>query len=174
MFLKQLELGRSFRRRLLGHRIKGGQEFGDFLEVLLDHAPERGLVESRGRVVDRVVDHAALPARPPVDAADRLAREELGHRIAAEGHNQPGANGRDLPVQEVRAGSDLSGQWIAIVRRTTLDNVGDKDLVAGQADRPQEFIEELPGRPYEWLALLVLVVARGFTDEHDPGSRRTR
>ena len=64
----------------------------------------------------------------------------------------------------------LVGLRVAVARRPALDDVGDVDLVARQADRLDDPGQQLPGAADERLALPVLVLARRLADEHQSAS----
>ena len=76
----------------------------------------------------------------------------------------------DLPPQIGLAGLDLLRARVAVVGRPALEHVGDVDLLAGEADGRQQLLKQLAGLAYEGLALLVLVVAGRFADEHEVGA----
>jgi hypothetical protein len=124
------------------------------------------------RVIHRIVDHATDLAWLTVNTGDARFWKGPRHREAPQCHHQLGLDQLDLPVQVRLAGFDLLGQRVAIARRTALDDVGDKDLRAFQANTLEQFIEKVACRPHEREALLILVEARGLTDEHDLCIRR--
>src|SRR5919197_5495851 len=63
-------------------RWRGREEQGERREIGVQRVAQRRLMERRGRVVDGE-NHEAVggPPRFPVDPRDRLAREELAHRV---------------------------------------------------------------------------------------------
>ena len=69
------------------------------------------------------------------------------------------------------AGLDLVRLRVAVPGRSALEDVGDVDVPARQADALQQAVEELARRADERVALLVLVEARGLADEHEVGIR---
>src|SRR6185503_173281 len=73
--------------------------------------------------------------------------------------------------QERFAALDFIRFGIAVLRRPALDHVGDVDVVARQADRLDDFRQQLPGAADERNALDVLVAARRLADEHQVGVR---
>src|SRR5712692_9798095 len=83
---KEGDLLRGF---LVGHllfrRRRSREEEGERGEVGGERIAERGLMQCRGGMVDRE-NHEAVggASRLAVDAGDRLAGEELGHRVPAE------------------------------------------------------------------------------------------
>ena len=72
-----------------------------------------------------------------------------------------------LPPQIADAGVLFDIQRVPILRRAALHHVGDVDLGAVQMDDLQHIVQQLPGPAYKGDALLVLVLAGAFTDEHD-------
>src|SRR5438105_1346928 len=122
-----------FRRllRFLGLRRPGrwpGEVEGEGGEVREDGLAERRLVQCRRRMVDGEDDEAIRRARLPVDPRDRLSREELAHRVPAEGHDDAGTEHGEVAAQPHVAGGDLLGQRVAVLGRPVADDVGDEDL----------------------------------------------
>ena len=108
-----------------------------------------------------------------VDARDRVAREELGHRVPAEGDDDPRTQNLEMATKPNVAGGDLLGQRIAVLRWAVTDDIGDEDLAAVEADAREQLVEELAGRAHERPSLQVLVVAGRLAEEEDPGLRGT-
>ena len=101
--------------------------------------------------------------------------QTFGSRLA-EGDEDAGLNDGDLLLHELQAGHHLvaGGRAVAIAlgllvvhHGTELADVGDIHIAALQAHRLDDAGEELPGDADEGFALLFLVRARGFADEHD-------
>src|SRR5205814_8942752 len=67
-----------------------------------------------------------------------------------------------------RAGLRLGGLRIPVSRRTALEDVGDEDVAAREADPTQQLVEELARCADEGLALQVLVLTGRLPDDHDP------
>ena len=138
-------LGQRGRLAPLAGRDEGGRHAGHVVEERL---AERALVERRGRMVHREdlgAARAGLRVRRPgraVDLADPGARHEPAHRMATERDDEGRIERLDLAAQERRAGGDLVGLGVAVVGRAALDDVGDEDLVAPPADRPEQLGEE--------------------------------
>src|SRR3989442_985685 len=107
-----------------------------------------------------------------MDAGDRLAGEELRHRVAAEGDDDPWPQNLEVAAQPYVACRDLLGQRVTVLRWPVADDVGDEDLAPIEADAGQELVEVLSGSADEWLSLEVLVVAGSLAQEEDPGLRR--
>ena len=61
------------------------------------------------------------------------------------------------------------GQGIAVAGWTMFEDVRDIDILTAELDRFEDVGEQLSGFPNERFALLVLVVAWGFADEHQIG-----
>src|SRR5579859_4637585 len=131
-------------RRLGRSRPRGGlQEFGERLEVLLQVAAERRLVQ-RGRGVEHREDgDAVLLSRASVDARDGFAGEELVHGVAAQGHDDPGREEREVALEPDVARRDLLGERVAVLGRAVPHDVGDEHLAPVEADPREELIEEL-------------------------------
>src|SRR5438874_234944 len=70
------------------------------------------------------------------------------------------------PASRRAAGGDLVRLGVAVVGRTAHDDVVDVDVVAGEPDCLDDARQELAGLADEGLALLVLVLAGAFADEH--------
>src|SRR5204862_8363323 len=104
------------RRRL------AAEQLGEAREVGLEHLQHRGRVERRGRVVERVEEHAPVADRGllllPVDAGDpgRLAGEEL-RREVPERRDDAGLDQLDLPEEVALAGLDLLWLRVAVPGR---------------------------------------------------------
>src|SRR5712691_380382 len=172
---KEGDLLRGF---LFGHlllrRRRCREEEGERGEVGGERIAERWLMQRRGRMVDGK-NHEAVggASRLAVDAGDRLAREELGHRVPAQGHDDARLQYLEVASKPDVAGSDLLGQRVAVLRRAVTDHVGDEDAAAVEADAREKLIEELAGRTDEGLSLQILVVAGRLAEEEDPGLART-
>src|SRR5438552_7298599 len=130
-------------------------------------------------MVDRVKHDAAATERRllllAVHARDpcRTSREELRRKVA-ERRNDARLDQLELPPEVRLAGLDLLGHGIAITRRAAFDDVRHVDVRAGQPDSGQELVEQLACRSDERHALLVLVEAGSFPDEHQVGARIAR
>ena len=109
---------------------------------------------------------------PPVHLGDPslVAAEQLGREVAQRADDS-GPDDLDLPEQIRPAGVDLLRPWVAIAGRAALEDVGDEDQLARHADGFEQLLEQLAGLADERSALLVLVVARGLSDEHEVGAR---
>ena len=107
---------------------------------------------------------AAVQARDP----GRVAAQELGREVPQRAQHTR-LDEVDLPPQVVLAGLDLGRVRVAVAGRTALEHVGDEHVRAGQADLPQQLLQQLAGRAHERQALLVLVRARRLADEHQVG-----
>ena len=80
-----------------------------------------------GRRIDR--PDGAVRLRDP------RARHERAHRVAAERHDDRRIEDLELAAQVRRAGGDLVGLRVAVVRRPAFDDVGDEHVLASPADR---------------------------------------
>ena len=110
-------------------------------------------VERRRRVVDRVQPHRARPDRAdllaPVQARDpgRVAAQQL-RREVAERADDPRLDQLELAEQVVLAVVDLLRQRVAVAGRPALEDVGDEDVAARQADLAEQLCRAAgpPGR----------------------------
>ena len=120
------------RRRSRASRSARGISATSCVALALDlRRAERG-----GRVVERE-RHRAGGARRRVDRADGavglrdpLAGHEPAQRVPAERDDQGRVEDLELALEVRRAGRDLVGLRVAVVRRPALDDVRDEDLVA--------------------------------------------
>src|SRR6185437_12444534 len=97
--------------------------------------------------------------------ADLRAGEEARHRKAAQGHNHFGVERGDLAGKVVGAGGNLVGQGVAVLRWAVLDDIGDEDGAAIQADGAEQLVEELSRRANKRTSLSVFVVAGRLANE---------
>src|SRR3546814_19774921 len=81
------------------------------------------------------------------------AAQQVRGRHATHQQQQLGLQYLDLPCQERRAGGDLAGRRIAVPGRAPVQQVGDVDLAAVEADGRQHAVEKLAGGTDEGLAL---------------------
>src|SRR5688572_24395311 len=115
---------------------------------------------------------AAIVELTPAQPRDRVHRLEqrLGGELA-ERHDHARLDDVDLPEQVGLALLHFVGFRIAIAGRPALDDVGDVDLIAGEADGLDDLRQQLPGTAHEGLAPLVFFLAGRLTDEHQPRFR---
>ena len=118
-------------------------------------------------------EHDLLLAPVHLRDACRLAGEEL-RREVAEGCDERRLHQFDLPEQMPFAGLDLLRQRIAVAGRPALYDICHIDIVPRHPDPLEQLAEQLPGGAHERDALLVLVEARRFADEHQLRCRRAR
>src|SRR5437899_5491368 len=113
---KERDLLRGLLLGLLGLHGRGSrQEERERREVSHERVAERGLVQRGSGVIDGENDETVGgAARPAMDARDRFAREEFPHRVAAEGHDDPGPEHLEVAAQPDVAGSDLLGKRVAV------------------------------------------------------------
>jgi hypothetical protein len=101
-------------------------------------------MESRRWVIER--KEGCAKGQPKGFSRERRAvrdrdlgfRGEGSQRVAAERCDNDRLEQRELPLQEARAGGDLSGLRITIIGRTTLDHVEDEDIGALKSDQVEE------------------------------------
>ena len=79
----------------------------------------------------------------PVHLADRVLGEEPAQREAPKRDDQLRVDEFDLAQEVLAAGLDLFRQRVAVVGRPALEDVGDVDVGRVQADRGEQFVEEL-------------------------------
>ncbi len=60
---------------------------------------------------------------------------------------------------------DLCRQRIPVVRRSTLQDVGDVDVITTKRDGLQNLVEELAGSSHERLTLLIFIRPGGLADD---------
>ena len=104
-------------------------------------ALDRGRPEGGGRVVHREHDRRRRAGRR-IDRPDRAVRlrdpgagHERRHREPAEGDDHGRIEDLQLAAQVRRAGGDLVGLRVAVVRRPALHDVRDEHVLAAPADR---------------------------------------
>ena len=73
-------------------------------------------------------------------------------------------------LEEIRpAGLYLEGLGVPIARRPRLEDVGDKDILAGQPDALQKLAKELSSATDEGQTPTILLSPRRLADEHQVG-----
>src|SRR5437773_9504556 len=123
-------------------------------------------MKSRDQFRAAVLVHAATQARDWIERAEERARGELAER---DDHLR--LDDFDLPEQERLAGLDFVLLGVPVLWRTTLDHIRNVDVIAREADRLDDFREELTGAADERDALDVFVMARRLADKHEVGRR---
>src|SRR5450432_4465771 len=152
----------------------GAEEVWEALKICLQHLEHPRRVERRGWMEDREEQHlvptqddllgAAVDAGNPVG----LAGQQLGGEVA-ERRDDLGADELDL-LEEVRlAGLQLTWERVAVARGTAFHRVRDIDHLASHADALEELRKQFSSGSDERDALLVLVEAGRFADEHQVG-----
>ena len=127
-------------------------------------------------MVERIEQHLPAPQRDflflTVDSRDPglLPGKKLRREVAKRG-NDLGLDELDLPKQVAFAGLDLIRHGVAVAWRAAFQDIGHEDQVPAEPDPGEKLIQELPCLPDEREALLVLVEARCFADEHQVGVR---
>jgi len=119
------------------------------------------------------IGHPTSLVRLTVNLTDRFAGEELRHRKATESNHDFRFDNLNLPLQERIAGGNLGRLRIPIVRRSTLHNVGNKNVRTRETNGRQELGEKLTGGADKGTALLVFVVPRALANEQNLRARRT-
>ena len=75
----------------------------------------------------------------------------------------------DLTVQVLRTSLHFIRLWIAIARRTTLDDITNKYLFTVHANTGQQFLQKAAGSTHKGTTLFVFVEARTFSNEYQIG-----
>ena len=112
--------------------------------------------------------HAVLFLEQAVLLGHRDVRpdEPLGGD-APQAHHDLRPDDAELLPQPGQAGVPLFGQRVAVLRRAALDDVGDENvLVPRQVHRGEILVQQLAAAAHKGQALLVLVFAGAFADEH--------
>ena len=130
------------------------------------------MVDREERHPRRADDNVLRDAVHPRDAGG-VAGEELGREVAQR-RNHARADQLDLLEEPRLARLDLVGLRIAVARRPTLQHVRDVDVGAGEPDVAEQPFEQLAGCADERHALLILVEAGRFADEHQLRRGRPR
>src|SRR5262249_27627166 len=73
----------------------------------------------------------------------------------------------ELLFEEGIARHYLVGFGIAIIRRSTFQDIADVNVVALDVDRFDDLRQQLPGPAHKRQTLLIFIEARGFADEHE-------
>jgi hypothetical protein len=143
-------------------------------EVILEGVYKAGLVEGGGGMIDGKVKDAAHAPGLAVLASDREpgVDERLGGETA-EGADDFGIDERDLGEEMVAAGFDFGWLGIAVSGGPALDDIGDEDVSAVDADLPEVLGEETAGGADEGASLAILVAAGGLANEHNVGGACT-
>src|SRR5262245_13693389 len=150
---------------------------GQPLHVFPHRALEAWIPQARGGVIgDQELGGAETIDLPPHGCHGSLGPDEQFGREFAEAADDLGTQDRELPQEIGRAGLDLVGQGIAVLRRTALQNVADVDGFTTDGDAGDELAlvhggenlgEQLAGAAYEGLAASILLGSRRFAHEHD-------
>ncbi len=113
---------------------------------------------------------AVIVVKPAPQPGDGLlpAEQGLGGHFA-QGDDETRIDGFELPFQKRPASLDFAGFGVAVSRWSTFDDVGDVNLLAGQFDGLNDAGQKLAGRPYERLALQILVASGAFTHKDQLG-----
>jgi len=146
------------------------EERSEPAEVALEGVDKAGLMESGGGMIDGEVENAAHAPGVAMLASDGEpgVDESLGGETA-EGADDFGVDECDLGEEMVAAGIDFGGLGIAVSGGPALDDIGDEDVSAVDADLLELLGEEAAGGADEGASLAVLVAARGLADEDDVG-----
>ena len=97
----------------------------------------------------------------------KVRADDLHGADAAQTHDDLGLHQCPLPLEVALAGVLLRVHGIPVLRRAALNGVGDIQAAAVQPDHLQHIVQQLAAPTHEGLALLVLVSAGGFADDHD-------
>jgi hypothetical protein len=94
-------------------------------------------------------------------------------RAQAESANDLGANRFDLPEQEGRTCGCFVRLRRPVLRRATLYDVADVNLIPVETDCEDHFIEQFSGSADERTSLPVFIEPRAFADENQAAFGRT-
>src|SRR5262249_49720091 len=154
--------------------VPGPSKFGSEARVLLGQplhvfphrALEAWIPQARGGGIgDQELGGAETIDLPPHGCHGSPGPDEQFGREFAEAADDLGTQDRELPQEIGRAGLDLVGQGIAVLRRTALQNVADVDGLTTDGDAGDELAlvhggenlgEQLAGAAYEGLAASIL------------------
>jgi len=114
---------------------------------------------------------APVKPLPPELTHGLLGSEEVPRGDTPQGHNHRGIDDSNLrlKVWETRFNFFKSGG--SVPRGPALHHVGDVHLFSLDANREEDFREELPCFSNEGAPGTIFVLSRGLTDEHDEGIR---
>ena len=111
--------------------------------------------------------------RAPAKLSEALIGiEQYLGRETSHGHDDFWLHQIDLPVKEGAALADFLSEGIPIVWGPTLEDIGNIDIVARQAEATEHSSQQGPRPADEWQPLLVFFRARRFSDKH-PAHGRT-
>ena len=97
-------------------------------------------------------------------AAQQVLRRDFAYR-----QNDLRLNELDLPLEVVTTSRRLFRSGITIIRRPTLENIGNEHTVPTLTDRQQHLIQQLSGATDERLAPTVLLRPRRLADNQPVG-----
>ena len=109
--------------------------------------------------------HAHLLAAVDPRDARRIPAQELRREVSQRADHR-GPDELHLAHQILLAVLDLDRVRVAVLGRPALQDVGDEDVLARQADLDEQLVQQLPGLTDERQPGLVLVGPRSLTDEH--------
>jgi hypothetical protein len=92
-------------------------------------------------------------------------------RLPTEATDDLWGNQLDLSLQVRLTAINLLRLWISIVRRTTLENVTNIDLLSGKLHGTENLRQQFPGCTNEWLPPLVLLLSRCLAHKQNVGVR---
>ena len=103
---------------------------------------------------------------PPASGSRRVSAWRPSSRITS------GWSSVDLLIEEVTAGVDLDGLWVAVARRAALDDVRDVDVASVEPGGLEQRREQASGGADERLAFAILVLARSLAHRHHARGHR--
>jgi hypothetical protein len=148
------------------------QEVAPGFALALGRAQQKGRMKHR-QCRNRLVEAGDREVEPPAaQSGDALAlRQQRAGGGAAGEDEHLGPHQRNESEHERQARGDFHGCRRAVAGRAPIDDVGDQDTAAVEADRRQHAVEQLPRAADKGPADPVLVRAGGLADDHD-GRRR--
>jgi hypothetical protein len=106
-----------------------------------------------------------------VHVGDLRRGREVLQRVPPQRDDQPRRDDLQLALQERHPVGDLRGARIAVLRRARLDDIRDPHVLAREARRGQQLVEQPARTPDERPAERVLGRPRRLAHEDDGGTR---
>src|SRR2546430_1184675 len=143
-------------------------------EILLQRSHQKTVIQGGRWMVDGDVAHAVLDDHFSVQTGDGfITWQQTRQRMPAQYQDDLRPDQAKLLREIRRTGLHFGRLWIPIVRWAALEDIGDEDIAAREADSPQELVEQLACCADEGFALQVFVLAGRLPNHHNPGVLRT-
>ena len=85
---------------------------------------------------------------------------------SSQSNNQLGIDTLDLAFKVRRTGANFVNHWVAILGRTALDNVGNKNFFSLQPNQDQKLVQKPAGAANKRLPLFILVGPGTLSNKH--------